>query len=85
MSAAHQWPVQDAKARFSEVVKKAENEGPQIISVRGKPTVVIISQKEYIALITPCESLVAFFQNSPLKGVRLNVKRNKSFARDIDL
>lgn len=30
------WPVQDAKARFSEVLREAENE-PQIITYRGKP------------------------------------------------
>ena len=85
MTNAHQWAVQDAKARFSEVVKKAENEGPQIISVRGKPAVVIISQDEYLALITSQESLVDFFQHSPLAGVRLTIKRDKSLTRDTEL
>ncbi|EKD77817.1 MAG: hypothetical protein ACD_42C00169G0006 [uncultured bacterium] len=85
MSTLHQWAVQDAKARFSEVVKKAEHEGPQIISVRGKPVVVMLSQEDYLALITPQESLVQFFRDSPLVGVRLTIKRDKSLARDIDL
>lgn len=82
MNHTHQWAVQDAKARFSEVVKKAENEGPQIISVRGKPAVVMISQDEYLALITPQASLVDFFRHSPLAGVRLTIKRDKSLTRD---
>lgn len=85
MSQPRAWAVQDAKARFSEVVKKAEHEGPQVISVRGKPAVVIISQDEYLALITPHESLVEFFQHSPLVGTCLRIKRDKSLARDIDL
>ncbi len=85
MNALHQWPLQDAKARFSEVVKKAEHEGPQIISVRGKPTVVMLSQEDYLALITPHETLVQYFQHSPLAGVRLTIKRDKSLTRDIDL
>ncbi|HLB56321.1 MAG TPA: type II toxin-antitoxin system Phd/YefM family antitoxin [Coxiellaceae bacterium] len=81
----HAWALQDAKAHFSEVVKKAENEGPQIVSVRGNPTVVIISQDEYLALITRHETIVDFFQNSPLKGMRFNIKRDKSLNRDVDL
>ena len=81
----HAWALQDAKAHFSEVVKKAENEGPQTISVRGNPAVVVISQDDYLALITQNETLVDFFQQSPLKGVRFNIKRDQSLNRDIDL
>lgn len=85
MNTAHQWAVQDAKARFSEVVKKAENEGPQIISVRGKPTVVIISQVEYLSLIAPQASLFDLLRKSPLMGLGIKFERNKSLPRDIDL
>ena len=50
---AHNWPLQDAKAHLSELVKKAQQYGPQFISVRGDPAVVVISQKEYQSLTTP--------------------------------
>lgn len=83
MPALQQWALQDAKARLSEVVKKAEHEGPQIISVRGKSTVVMISQETYLALISQEGSLVDFFQCSPLRGVRLHLKRDKSTDRDV--
>lgn len=85
MPIAHQWALQDAKAQFSEVVKKAEQEGPQLISVRGNPAVVVISKEEYLSLIAPRESLVLFFQRSPLMGLSFHIKRDKSLAREIDL
>ncbi len=79
------WALQDAKARLSELVKKAQKSGPQYISVHGDPAVVVISQKEYLALTTPAISLVDFFRNSPLVGLHLDLSRDKSSNRDIDL
>jgi prevent-host-death family protein len=81
----HYWPLQDAKARLSELVKKAQKYGPQYISVHGDPAVVVISQKEYKALTTPSISIVDFFRKSPLVGLHLNLTRDKSTNRDIDL
>ncbi|HEV7284235.1 MAG TPA: type II toxin-antitoxin system Phd/YefM family antitoxin [Kaistia sp.] len=42
-----QWQLQDAKARFSEVVKRAAEEGPQVVTVRGKETAVVLSAEDY--------------------------------------
>ena len=39
------WKLEDAKARFSEVVRRARNEGPQHVTVRGKDSVVVISSE----------------------------------------
>jgi prevent-host-death family protein len=44
------WPLQDAKARFSELVKRAREEGPQHVSLRGEPAVVIVSEEEFARL-----------------------------------
>ena len=41
------WQLQDAKARFSEVVRKAQEEGPQRVTVHGREAVVILSVDEY--------------------------------------
>lgn len=79
------WPLQDAKAQFSELVKKAQKHGAQHISVRGEPAVVVLSEKEYKSLITPTISLVDFFRKSPLVGLHLDLSRDKSLNRDIDL
>lgn len=80
-----QWALQDAKARFSEVVRKAQVDGPQSISVHGEPAVVIISQKKYEELIAPAISIVDFFRQSPLVGLDIDLSRDKSSARDIRL
>lgn len=85
MNVHHQWALQDAKARFSEVVKRAENEGPQIISIHGDPKVVVISQVEYLSLIAPEGSLFDLLRKSPLTGLAIEFERDKSLPRDIDL
>lgn len=81
----HYWPLQDAKAHFSELVKKAQKQGPQHVTVRDVPAVVVISQEEYRSLTTPKISIVEFFRNSPLMGLHLDLSRDKSLNRDVDL
>ena len=41
------WPVQDAKARFSEFLDASLNEGPQIVSKRGVETAVLVPIREW--------------------------------------
>lgn len=41
------WPVQDAKAHFSELLNTCINEGPQIVTRRGEETAVLISITEW--------------------------------------
>jgi prevent-host-death family protein len=41
------WKLQDAKARFSEVVRRAQSEGPQRVTVHGKEAAVVISAKDF--------------------------------------
>ena len=72
---AQQWQLQDAKNRFSEVVDNAMHHGPQFVTKHGKEAVVIMSIDEYRKMQQPKESLVDFFQNSPLKGVDLDLTR----------
>jgi prevent-host-death family protein len=80
----HYWSLQDAKAHLSQLVKKAQHEGPQTISVRDEPAVVVLACSEYLALTTPKISLVEFFRKSPLVGLNLDLSRDKSLNRDID-
>ena len=80
-----QWQLQDAKARFSEVVKRACSEGPQEITLRGEPAAILVSRAEFEKMKGKKPSLVSFMKASPLKGVDLNLERDKSLTRDIDL
>ncbi len=79
------WQLQHAKAHFSEVVRNATVEGPQKITLRGEPIAVVISKTEFDKLVKPKPSFVEFMRKSPLTGVKLDIRRNKSLPRDIDL
>ncbi len=79
------WQLQDAKNRFSEVVKKALANGPQIVTKRGVETVIVLSVKEYRKLKRPKNSLVDFFKDSPLRDMDIDMTRSKETAREIDL
>ncbi len=76
------WQLQEAKARLSEVVKKAAKEGPQKITVHGESTAVVISSKEYERLKEPKGSFVEFMRNSPLYGLKLDLRRNQTLTRE---
>jgi antitoxin Phd len=82
------WQVQTAKARFSEVFRRARSEGPQRITRQGKDGVVMIAEEDYEQLVGKAHqptSLVKFFRESPLVGVDLDLERDRSAERDIDL
>lgn len=79
------WQLQEAKARLSELIKKAAREGPQRITVHGTPTSVVISSDEYERLKHPAGSFVQFMRRSPLYGLKLNLRREQTRTRDSDL
>lgn len=61
------WKLEDAKARFSELVRLAESGVPQHVSVRGRPAVVVVSAVDYARMVsaTPETSLFSLFADSP--------------------
>ena len=81
----HIWQLQDAKNRFSELVNKTLNEGPQIVTRRGEEVVVIVSTEEYKKLLKSQTSLLEFFRESPMVGVELDLERDSSFPRETQL
>lgn len=64
-SACADWSLQDAKARFSELVRRAHSEGPQHVSVRGQSSVVVLSESEYTKLTSAKPSLVELLLSDP--------------------
>lgn len=81
-----EWQLQEAKNRLSDVVKQALQHGPQVITLRGEPAVVVLSIREFRELTEPKESLSAFFRSSPLHGVDLEIGRDRGdFGREIEL
>jgi len=82
------WQLQVAKARFSELFRRARSEGPQLITRQGKEGVVMISDEQYERLVGKAhqpKSLLQFFRQSPLVGVELNLERDKDEGRDLKL
>jgi len=79
------WQLQDAKNRLSELVRKAREEGPQVITLHGRDAVVVVSANEFGKLSRPRGSLVDFFRKSPLAGVNLDLARSTDTARRVDL
>ncbi len=78
------WQLQHAKNHLSEVVRNALNEGPQAITLHGKPSAVVISFDEYNKAMNvrkPGEALSSFFHNSPLRNSGIELKRSKDSGR----
>ena len=81
------WLLQDAKARFSELVRKVRSEGPQHVTVHGRDEVVIIAAEEFRRLkgnVTG-EALIKAMQASPYRDVNIEPKREPMPVRDISL
>jgi len=80
-----QWQLQDAKARLSELIKSAHNEGPQQVTVRGKPSVIVISVEEFETMKRQRPRFVDLMRSSPLAGEALTIERSESLTRDVSL
>lgn len=80
------WKLEDAKAKFSELVRRANSEGPQTVTVRGREAVVVVSAEQYGRLQPPPADrlpLVEFLQSLDLGG--LDLTRERDLGRDISL
>ena len=80
------WSLQDAKAQFSEVVRRSIADGPQIVSKNGADAVVILSIEEFGKLQPPTNvSLARTLAESPLHDVSIDVRRPRNAGRVIKL
>ena len=81
------WQMQEAKARLSELVKRAEQDGPQNITLHGRSVAVVLSRAAFESLSGQTASLVDFMQASPLAGLEdeLVFERDSSPVRSVAL
>jgi antitoxin Phd len=80
------WKLEDAKNRFSEVVRRAEHE-PQLVTKNGRDAVVVMSVDAYERLVVPGD-LTEFLRDSPLADALsdgLDLSRSTDHGRDVDL
>ncbi len=81
----NEWTVADAKARLSEMISRAESEGPQTITRNGRKAAVVVGAEEWERKTQRQGSLAEFFAASPLRGSGLRLKKRKRDVRKIDL
>ena len=81
----HPWSVADAKARLSELLDQAINNGPQAITRRGREIAIVVSVEEWHKKTSRSGSLAEFLAASPLRDSGLDIERADAPARDIAL
>ena len=85
MKTSATWAIQDAKAKFSQLIGQAVKDGPQHVTRHGRATAVVISEKDYSDLMRGQGGLVDFLRSSPLAGLELDQSRDPDPGREVDL
>ena len=82
------WKLEDAKNRFSEVVRRALTHKPQLVTRGGEAAVVVLCVDDYRRLVAP-RDLVDFLQSSPLAKAladgELDLERSADVGREVPL
>ena len=77
--------VAEAKAKFSQVIDRAESDGPQTITRNGRTTAVIVAAREWERRTKRKGTLADFFAASPLRDSGVRIKRLRGRVRKVDL
>jgi prevent-host-death family protein len=80
------WQLQEAKQRFSELVRRAENEGPQVVTRHGEEVVVVVPAEEYRRMSERGEKKMdfkEFLMSAPDLSV-LDLERPREMPRDVE-
>ena len=79
------WQLQEAKQRFSELIRSVEADGPQVVTRHGEDVAVVISIAEYRHLRREGENFKAFLQSAPALDLDLEISRPVQPARFVGL
>lgn len=85
MTISDTWTVAEAKAKFSEVIERAETLGPQTVTRHGRTAAVIVAADEWERRTRRIGNLAEFFASSPLRGSGLRIRRRRDRLRKVDL
>lgn len=78
------WQLQEAKQRFSEVVRRALEDGPQVVTRHGRDSVVILAAREYERLAGSRTDFKEFLRSAP-DLASLKLARDRRPARRVRL
>jgi prevent-host-death family protein len=85
------WQIQDAKQRFSEMIRAVTNKGPQVITRHGEDVAVVVEIGEYRRLIRPSADLASILLGGPKLDddadvfAEIEAERKADFGRALDL
>jgi prevent-host-death family protein len=81
------WRLQDAKARFSELVRMAHSDGPQHVTLHGRDAVVVVDADEFNRLkgARTGELLIEALQASPHRQIEIEPRRSAMPVRSVKL
>ncbi len=78
------WQLQEAKQKFSALVQRALDDGPQIVTRRGEEVVVVLSARDYRRLTRPVPDFTEFLLAAP-DFSQLEIERPADPARTVEL
>jgi prevent-host-death family protein len=86
------WQIQDAKQRFSEMIRAVTHDGPQVITRHGEEVAVVVDIAEYRRLIRPKVDLTKLLLGGPALSddaaevlAEVEAERKADYGRPIDL
>jgi prevent-host-death family protein len=89
---ADHWQIQDAKQRFSEMIRAVTSEGPQVITKHGEDVAVVVDIDEYRRLTQPSADLTGILLGGPKLDhdaadvfAEIEAERKADFGRPVDL
>jgi len=86
------WQIQEAKQRFSEMIRAVTTEGPQVITRHGEDVAVVVEIGEYRRLTRPAADLARILLGGPKLDdsaadvfAEIEAERQADFGRVVDL
>jgi prevent-host-death family protein len=86
------WQIQEAKQRFSEMIRAVTTEGPQVITRHGEDVAVVVEIGEYRRLTRPAADLASILLGGPKLDdnaadvfAEIEAERQAAFGRVVDL
>ena len=70
------WQVQEAKAKFPQLINEIESSGYQTITRNGQPVAYLVSKEEFENYLRPRKSLLDAFDKCPYPEIDLDIKRS---------
>ncbi|HEU4347785.1 MAG TPA: type II toxin-antitoxin system Phd/YefM family antitoxin [Actinoplanes sp.] len=79
------WQIQEAKQRFSELLRAAEGGEPQIVTKHGEEVAVVIDIADYRRLRGEAVSFMDYLRVEPAATADFEIDRSTDLPREIDL